>query len=472
MTMSNKILLIFSFLLSEFLLSQTIESFNKLTNEKDYFKETSQWLDGSTMNTSKIDGVIYKKIGNKYYKRLFNGNVNVKWFGAVGNGITDDTEALKKAIAYMKINSETYYFKDQDNPVSLNLFFPQGIYIINSTLEIPAYISVFGDNTESTILKTQRNDIDILSISGIVSQNANKQVNTYTRIANLTINGFHSNTNPYSWKSDNLNIKSNGISINNTVYVKLENLKITGFENCGVCINASSYINISGLQSYNNKIGITLNNNTTTVNIEKSNFRANSRGIVIANSFSNNIMNCTVESNTASYLLLPKPNDSYVTVMNRSGQGIFLEESYNNKFQSCYIEDNITSIILYKSHKNIFEYNLICPTDDFSSKNGTSDYVQIYFMGENNNGNKFANNTIVKLDENLFSVFTIKIDNINYGKENIIYTSSHEDYQNYIKKNIYWKTLFAKKTSSALTLINLGTMRIYKELSDIEMYNK
>ncbi|MET3538668.1 glycosyl hydrolase family 28-related protein [Chryseobacterium limigenitum] len=44
------------------------------------------------------DGVIYRKSVNTFYKRQIDNGVNVKWFGAKGDGIIDDTYALKEAM--------------------------------------------------------------------------------------------------------------------------------------------------------------------------------------------------------------------------------------------------------------------------------------------------------------------------------------------------------------------------------------
>ncbi len=71
------------------------------------------------------------------WKRIFSGAVNVKWYGAKGDGIKDDSEALQNAL----MNHE-------------NIFIPKGTYIVSRTLEIKFNGSkITGEGKILTILK-------------------------------------------------------------------------------------------------------------------------------------------------------------------------------------------------------------------------------------------------------------------------------------------------------------------------------
>ncbi|OHB57806.1 MAG: hypothetical protein A2Y12_17265 [Planctomycetes bacterium GWF2_42_9] len=62
--------------------------------------------------------------------------VNVKSFGAVGDGISNDTNAITKALDYINVAGE--YGKN-------TLYFPAGEYLVTSTLTIPTNCKILGD---------------------------------------------------------------------------------------------------------------------------------------------------------------------------------------------------------------------------------------------------------------------------------------------------------------------------------------
>lgn len=113
----------------------TIELNDPYTGEWTVFEEAIYTYDGELISNIGTDGIIYKNVDGKYYRRVLPNNyINVKWFGAKGDGSTDDTAAAQDAA---KINK--------------NIYFPEGTYLINVILEKKIILS--GAGTSKTCLK-------------------------------------------------------------------------------------------------------------------------------------------------------------------------------------------------------------------------------------------------------------------------------------------------------------------------------
>lgn len=72
--------------------------------------------------------------------------VNVKDYGAVGDGVHNDTNAIIKAISE---NSDKIY---NDFFIGTAIFFPSGVYKVSDSIEIPPFIYLIGEGRGETIL--------------------------------------------------------------------------------------------------------------------------------------------------------------------------------------------------------------------------------------------------------------------------------------------------------------------------------
>ena len=75
----------------------------------------------------------------------FDQWASVKDFGATGDGITDDTAAINRAL-------DQLYCQQSNTQVRRSLFFPAGTYIVTDTIKIPAYAKLYGEGAESSII--------------------------------------------------------------------------------------------------------------------------------------------------------------------------------------------------------------------------------------------------------------------------------------------------------------------------------
>src|SRR4051812_34545562 len=62
--------------------------------------------------------------------------VNVKDWGAVGDGVTDDTDAIQAAIGYANVRGQP-----ANNVCGAIVFFPPGVYIVSKGGTVPLYVN-------------------------------------------------------------------------------------------------------------------------------------------------------------------------------------------------------------------------------------------------------------------------------------------------------------------------------------------
>src|SRR5712691_6928440 len=108
-------------------------------------------------------------MGDEEFVGPFPSWANVKTsYGAVGDGVSDDTAAIQKALNAL-------------GPTNPTLYFPAGTYRITQTLSLAGQldVSVIGHDPATTILWAGASGGTMLSLSGIA----------YSRFDRITFNG-------------------------------------------------------------------------------------------------------------------------------------------------------------------------------------------------------------------------------------------------------------------------------------------
>jgi hypothetical protein len=120
-------------------------------------------------------GTIIVASNGKRWKRVYDGAINVRWFGAKGDGATDDTDAIQAAI---------------DVTEERDVLVPEGIYLIDGVLEGRANLTLRGVNAGKSILKKKAASIGhILDILG-TSDKENIEIADLTFDVNLIDSGI------------------------------------------------------------------------------------------------------------------------------------------------------------------------------------------------------------------------------------------------------------------------------------------
>ena len=120
-----------------------------IQNTIEEFKATIQNTMGD-LSTLKFPGT---NMTSKIQDELTSRGINVKWFGAMGDGTTDDSTAFKNALDFIKNN---YY--------QCKLIIPSGNYVISETLIIPPYITIVPIGIVKIISNITQHDIPLFWI--------------------------------------------------------------------------------------------------------------------------------------------------------------------------------------------------------------------------------------------------------------------------------------------------------------------
>lgn len=72
-------------------------------------------------------------------------------FGATGDGVTDDTAAINRAL-------EQLYCRQGNTQIRRSLFFPAGTYLITGTILVPPFAKLYGEGGNSSIVRYQVNN--------------------------------------------------------------------------------------------------------------------------------------------------------------------------------------------------------------------------------------------------------------------------------------------------------------------------
>ena len=110
-------------------------------------------------------------------QRKLDDFVSVRDFGALGDGVTDDTAAINRALSEL-------YCRDTDTRVRRTLYFPAGTYLVTDTILIPPYARLIGEGADSSVIKYNSDDSSLVDA---VARTCGNNLETGTNISTSTI---------------------------------------------------------------------------------------------------------------------------------------------------------------------------------------------------------------------------------------------------------------------------------------------
>ena len=124
-----------------------IENIELLTASSDLLDSADTYTyKGASAGYNATTGITANDPITRTMQQKFDDHASVKDFGAKGDGLTDDTVAINRALFQL-------YSRAVNTEIRKALFFPAGTYIVTDIIKIPTYATLLGEGHDSSIIK-------------------------------------------------------------------------------------------------------------------------------------------------------------------------------------------------------------------------------------------------------------------------------------------------------------------------------
>ena len=291
-------------------------------------------------------------------------------FGAVGDGVTDDTDAINRALYQI-------YCREVNPQIRRSLFFPAGVYRVTSSINIPPYATLYGEGNDNSLIIMDEGVADYVARTADSLQNIGVDIGNagaippeYITITNM---GFtHSDpTGSAFLVQDATNCRFQNVGFRGVSTTA--NLDSDANGSIGVSFASTSslvceQITFDGCVFSNLVWGINTNQQTKAVTISTSQFNILYRGVVLGTASVTNggptgtrIVGNIFDNVYAEGIVF---GSNLVLAINASGHNIFYD--VGNHFTGS-TGTPATSIISIQSNNNISISDLFERTDTFAT---------------------------------------------------------------------------------------------------------
>lgn len=275
------------------------------TNERLNNVLASEMKDGEVIDFRKsqiLDHTfnVINERGDFWDKEFIERGINVKWFGAKGDGIADDTTFLKEAIKKAK---ETNNF----------VYIPKGIYVISDKIKLFQGCKIVGSEDRPALYFNSKN-------SGI--ENSDRMVSVKNMMLQLSSDVD---------KTGTVGINFHGTETEYAAYCELNNLFVVGF-GTNVRLNKIFEVDLKRVIGRDSNACFDFDDVTTLLNVSDSYALNNKKGWSIKKVHYSSLTNIASDQNEEPYLF----EDNHGVVIN----GMGMEKNSG----CCVINDSTMSI--------------------------------------------------------------------------------------------------------------------------------
>lgn len=204
------------------------------------------WLNEHPEATTTVqDGAITEpKISSSFLPYIKNDYVTPEMFGAKGDGVADDTEAIQKSIVFCGNNKRLLYI-------------PSGVYLVSDTLTIPKSITILGSSAHKDVLSSY-NEYMGISVLKFIAKSDKTLIVASEKAYDVSMNSLIFLATSYEVRvSGNISVAGdckkyyeytkeayelNGVNVEKTTRCSIDNCSFVGFSGFGIITGKHRHI--------------------------------------------------------------------------------------------------------------------------------------------------------------------------------------------------------------------------------------
>ena len=285
--------------------------------------------------------------------------VNVRSFGVTGDGVTDETVSIQRAIDQLYINNSTKGTEQS----RVRLYFPAGKYVVTDTIYIPPYCTIYGDGMDKTVFNMTDNDTVFQTV------NSSSTPGTYANDSTSTTLNQASNIHIEGITLQTISTTKPAIKLQSCKNSHFREIKITGPWTTGTAVTTAN-------------AGIELESLSALVGTQQNKFdhimfNGLSVGIASDDDIYNNHWHCCYFQNLGNGVMFGEGTSL-------GAQGQSTAPCKNKISQSSFTDIDKEAIVITEGTNNISSHNNFEGVGNVGGNEGNAQYRVIDFTKAGN----------------------------------------------------------------------------------------